>query len=664
MKIKVMKHPMIPITLFLANGIIFSNTLQEVFSFTLWLCVVGILFVAGVWCFLKMRHYVSSLYNTLFWGITCLFFFFFGGVMDQLHTEKPPSTSPGYLIAKVTIDEVLKSNTNHHRYYATFTSDNFKQKILVYQPASSKSLWVGDRVQGVLNIQLVAPPKNPFQFDYSDYLQRKNIFYQTYLPTVYDQLPPQKNINYYVALWRRGLLSKLQELPFSKDVQGIVSALLMGQKNELSSEIEANYRNTGVIHVLAISGLHVGVLYGFLYFLFSQFRMRKKAVVWLSILFLMFFALFTGLSGSVVRAVVMFSLVGVGSLSYQKTQTIHLLAISMFCILVLAPSFLFDVSFQLSYAAVFSIVWLYPSVQQKVTQLPKYLQPVASLLGVSLVAQIGVLPLSLYYFGQIPMLFLFGNLIVIPVMTVVLILLFVLLPFLFISKTISIVLAWTVNFLIEFCNQWISFLAALPSNVIKDVNIGVFQALLASIVVLLLGLLLQKYSYQRLLLFLMSILAVQLSFIGALWESRQQQELVFFYDKTRVVLLENRNGQAQLFSNQPLNELPQYVRDYAIKRRVDVKDATLIRHYVPVSKAIEIIDSTGVYMSKPTDVVVLYHNPNFDFEQFIQKNNPSLVVFHPDNAKWRILYWSQMCETYKIPYHNMRDKGFLRVALK
>src|SRR5690606_31510523 len=170
-----------------------------------------------------------------------------------------------------------------------------------------------------------------------------------------------------------------------------------------------------ILHVLAVSGMHVVLLFSTISYVLKHLHIPKRIITILLIVFLLIFSLMAGFSGSVVRAALMCLMTIVGTLTGRRIHTINLLVGSMLLILLFEPNYLFDVGFQLSYLAVFSIVFCYPVVQHYFTFKNWMLNYFGQLVGVSLVAQLGVLPLSIYYFNQIPLLFLIGNIIAIPI---------------------------------------------------------------------------------------------------------------------------------------------------------------------------------------------------------------------------------------------------------
>src|SRR5690606_21059892 len=202
----------------------------------------------------------------------------------------------------------------------------------------------------------------------------------------------------FAGILREGIVLRLRSYDFEPDELAIIQALLLGQRQEISQEIYSNYASAGVIHILAVSGLHVGIILILLNRLFKPLeRLRWGRLIKLLLLLglLWAFALLAGLSPSVVRAVSMFSFVAVGMQLKRRTSVLNTLFMSLMVLLLINPGFIRQVGFQLSYAAVFSIVLIQPHIYKIYKGKSKIIKYFWGLLSVTLAAQIGVLPLSL-----------------------------------------------------------------------------------------------------------------------------------------------------------------------------------------------------------------------------------------------------------------------------
>ncbi len=274
---------------------------------------------------------------------------------------------------------------------------------------------------------LVIPPENPQEFNYKEYLTFQNIYHHHYvLPNTFSKInySPQNSFVAY-ALYLRGLCSKLlNDLVNSPRESAIAVALVLGVKEQMDNEILEAYSGTGLMHVLAVSGMHVGMmLVPFAWFFgFLEKKGLKGKILYASLVlfFLWGYAIVTGFSASVLRAVVMFSLVALGKVFGKKGTMYNILACSAFMLLLYEPFLLWSVGFQLSYLAVLSIIVFQPVIKNWYEAPNKYVFYFWELTSVSLSAQLLTFPLGFYYFHQFPNYFLIANLLIIPISSIVL----------------------------------------------------------------------------------------------------------------------------------------------------------------------------------------------------------------------------------------------------
>lgn len=264
--------------------------------------------------------------------------------------------------------------------------------------------------------------KNPNEFNYKLYLENKNIFNVIYAQQ--NQVFKIKNIDsgFSIVLIGEKIKSKtveaLRKSNLSENAISICSALLVGFDDEIDKDVLTSFSHSGTLHILSVSGMHTGVICGIILFLFSlfdkedKFKKTKCAVI-ISILIL--FTTVTGFSPSVLRASVMMSLIILGKTFQKQSNSYNTLLLSAFILLLINPLLIIDVGFLLSYFAVFGIMYLYPILNQTFYTDNKLLKWFWSSCLISLSATIFTLPITLYYFHQFPIWFMFSNLIIIPI---------------------------------------------------------------------------------------------------------------------------------------------------------------------------------------------------------------------------------------------------------
>lgn len=324
-------------------------------------------------------------------------------------------------------------------------------------------------------------PANPFQFDYRRYLAWRNIHHQHYVTSgrvVRLNGEPAFSLVAGSVVARRQMDRVLREKMTSHREYSIASALLLGVKDELDNDIRAAYANTGTMHVLAVSGLHVGIIFGFLNLFLLRFR-RVPGYRFLSagiiLTVLTLYAYLTGLSPSVLRAVLMFSAVTIGTLLRRQKSTFNTLAFVALALLAYNPFYVMEVGFQLSFLAVLAIVYLQPRLYRLVQFENKALDWGWQLITLSVAAQLATFPLGLLYFNQFPAYFLFSNLLVVPWAGIVL---HAGLVFLLVSGVplLGEGAAWVFEWLVWLMNAFIRGIEGLPYSTLTGLTITNAQA--------------------------------------------------------------------------------------------------------------------------------------------------------------------------------------------
>ena len=360
--------------------------------------------------------------------------------------------------------------------------------IYLEKETSGCPLEVGDQWLAFVNLEEVASPRNPGAFDYAKYLSRSDIYYSAYASSSSWKLvlqPQGFTLLRSLNSIKQGLKQSMAYRGVSKEAQAVISALTLGDKNELSAELKAAYSKAGVLHILAVSGLHVGIIYMVLNYLFGfmkRFKYGVQVKVVFIILLLWCYAMITGMSPSVARACTMFSFVIIGSSLRKYINIYNTLCVSAFLLLLIDPQSLFNVGFLLSYTAVVGILIMYPIFKGLLNTNNWLLDKSWALLSVSLAAQVATFPLSLYYFHQFPNYFLLANLIVVPLAISIMyasLILFVLMP----VPLVNDGLVWLLNFGVEGLNLFVHAIETLPFSVVAGIDIGKIEVLLIYITI-------------------------------------------------------------------------------------------------------------------------------------------------------------------------------------
>ena len=401
----------------------------------------------------------------------------------------------------------------------------------------------------------ISPPlnnRNFDEFDYARFLMRKGISGTGYVASgkwtiLSSSKPPLSSANPSISLrqdgmnnfdlkstassCRRNVVSLYQGLGFNGDELAVLSALTIGDKTELSDSVRESYSVVGASHILALSGLHIGLLYTMLFFILKPIARRGnigRAIRSVLLLILLWaFAFFTGLSPSVVRSVSMFSILAMADMVGRQPLSLNTLAAAAWLMLFCNPAWLFDVGFQLSFLAVASILLIQKPIYHLITVKGRIGKYIWGLMSVSVAAQIGTAPLVMFYFSRFSVHFLLTNLVVIPFITIILyaaVIMLLLTPL----SWLQIVVAEGVKKLLEGLNFFVRWVEQLPYASID--GIWLYQSEILGIYIV--GFLLTYYfmnrRYRNLLICLFTILLLGTYHATLYWLDRPRTSLVFY----------------------------------------------------------------------------------------------------------------------------------------
>lgn len=262
----------------------------------------------------------------------------------------------------------------------------------------------------------------PWSFDFKHYLKLNKIEKVLYsdLKNFKPVEAPSTSIRTIAENAKQTCLKILRTALGKPEFYGIAEGLLIGYRDDIDPEVARGFTNTGTIHILSTSGMHVALIFSLLHFLTRWLKKTKNLRI-LQFIFILaclwLYAFITGLGPSIVRACITLTITGLGQLLDRKTNTINLVLATAFFQLIIHPLELFHPAFQLSYSAVLGILTLHPLISERWQPTNKWLTPVRDLISVSLAAQIFTFPITSYYFGNFPTLFLIANLLLIPIST-------------------------------------------------------------------------------------------------------------------------------------------------------------------------------------------------------------------------------------------------------
>jgi len=667
---KFINFAVVKLAVCLAGGIVIA-TIFPITSFPLFKCLlvcVSLLFL--VW-FLERRKLQQGI---LFGLLTYMTIFIFGygsyQLRDPAHQNRHYShfyTENNASLIQLKIREVLKPNRRHHKYFAELFKLNSKKvhgKILVtiLKDSTSSAFKVDYLLLISSEIEEVAGPSNPYQFDYKKYLKNLGVFHQVRISEkqILQRSKGPTSLRGFSENIRNHIIHKLSETPIEKAQRVIIQALILGQRKDISKEMYGEYIAAGALHILAVSGLHVGILYLILSWLFKPLeylKFGKQAKSVLLLLFLWGFAILAGLSPSVVRAVTMFSFFGLAGMLDRPTNSFNTLFLSFFTLLVFNPNWLYHVGFQLSYLAVFFILWIQPELYK--SYIPKfYLDKLLwGIITVTLAAQIGIAPLSLYYFHQFPGLFFITNLVILPFLAIILAggLLVIILT---IIGQLPNSLALGYNWLIKQLNGFVHWIAQQQTFIFTDISFS-FSTMIAGYALIFALILWWKLKTNKAFLYVPAVVAIL--FGVGIWENRSssKEQLVVFH-KSRTTLLGYQNDRVlTLLQNDTINYFNRFpIRDYRVGSQVTGFTSELLpRVFRYRNKTVLLLDSLGVYPSEKIDIILLTNSPKVNLERLIDSIQPTQIIADGSNYRTYVKRWHTTCTKRKIPFHYTGEKG-------
>ncbi len=553
-----------------------------------------------------------------------------------------------------------------------------KKDSLTQQPPQ-----YGDLILTTGKIANIEPPKNPDAFDFKRYLHFQNIHFQSFIQNEDIKILAQNRghpIIQTISHWQIRLIAILKEhLPTEREF-AVGSALILGYRDAVTAEVKDAYISTGSMHILAVSGMHILVIFkGFewiLRFYKSGSRRWRWTKALISILLIWLFTLLTGAGASVVRAAVMSTFIALGKGWGRRVSIYNVLAASAFTLLVWNPFWLFDVGFQLSYLAVVGIVYFQPKIRKLLIFKNKLTNWAWNMTAVGLSAQLVVTPISLYYFHQFPTYFWLSGLLAVEVSTYALysgITLFVFSQLPYISLIVGKILfglVWTMN-------EIVFFIQKLPLSILTGFwlsavgVLGIYAALIGVAMAV-------KTRQLKVLLYPLSIATVlSLLFAFSNIKTIQQREIVV-YDINKNTVVDFIDGQTcySILNNFSLksdtaNRIKFAVENYRMRLKINKletyefnaseKHTNFIYHF-GMSQfqdyRIAILD----YLPKndfllSVNTVLLHQNARFTIADLQQHIRFDSVIFDGSNARWRVEKWKNECHTLHIPYYDTSEKG-------
>ena len=684
-------YPFYRILFFLVVGIIFQHQLEmddSLFLVCTLICfsVIAIIIVLSKFIRLPKFIFATSTY-IFFFSLGALLFSNKNGLSNDHFIHKQVQGQDHVLQLK--LKQRLAPNNFNDRFYAEVIALDQQQvsgnTLVLFKRSDSLDFQVGDRLTVYDDVNLPAFERNPGDFDYRKYLKSIDVYGQIYVdtPKILSYENGSQELGVLLRL-RTTILEKLEASGLNDNPRGVIEALVLGQRQNVDPEVTKSFRDAGVIHILALSGLHVGIILLILRVLTKRI-LRMKYGRWIQSVILIFllwsFALLTGMSPSIMRAVTMFSFVAIGLNLKRKGSVYHSLTLSAFVLLLFDPRLLFQVGFQLSYMAVFSIVLIQPVLAGLWPWRNKVKDFFWNIFTVTVAAQIGVAGISLFYFNQFPGLFILGNMLLLPVLPFIigaaLLLIFLLL--------LGIPTDWlttVLNAVLEFIIETVARISSYESFIVKDVHLTFWETALIYVAILSLVLFLLPYfkRSKRERFYLKKpnwMLHLSLLSLVVLFGLKSYEKLNT--DKDSFLVLHQATGSAVSLSNQDqatlftdlhvmdsLRALNSLERLKAIETHRD-KDLSLVSLNNLIqykNNRLLVIGENGLYdISIKNATVLLSHSPKINLERLILETQPKRIIADGSNYRNVVESWKITCNKMGVELLNTYEVGAVELMM-
>ncbi len=555
----------------------------------------------------------------------------------------------------------------------------------------SSKLNYGDILIIYSKLQTVQLPRNPHEFNYKQYLANKNIHYQSYLK---NETWTTTNINNGnpIKIFATSLRSKLLKIFENNGMSGreyaVISAILLGQTDKIDPELYKDYTGSGALHVLSVSGMHVGIIFlslGIFLSFLDKIKKGKiiKAIILISTIW--FYALLTGLSPSVIRASAMISFIIIGKALKRDSEAINILSASVFVILCFNPMLLLEVGFQLSFLAVFGMILFYDIIYKLWSPQNKWIDKFWQVSCVSISAQLITTPLSLYYFHQFPNYFFLTNLVVFIFAAVVMYagIFVILVSFIpFVSNISAKILAW----LIFAMNESIGFIENLPFSVSRSINFNFTEAIILYILLISIIYALINRNTKLILTSLISILFLQsYQFYRDIISINEKKIFVYSVPKTSAIEFFSKGKQILFTDSLLINDdkkIAFHIQNNRIKNGIKTNnninlnvdsifnevDLIKRKNFIQFAdKKIVLIDSKRKYkeIAKKIEVdyLIISNNQHLKISDLLKVFKPSLLIFDSSNKTWQTNKWENECKYLKLKFYNVLKNGAFEIKI-
>ena len=522
------------------------------------------------------------------------------------------------------------------------------------QIPDSMKVSVGDSLSGLIRLYPLQTSHNRHDFNYNNYLQHQGIQAKGFPVGEIHKTGHSQDLYSVCHMIRNNLATKLQQVIPDSTTYKLLAALCLGCRQEITSDTKELFQNTGTIHILAISGLHIGAIFAFFLCLLRLFHFKSRKSRLILIPLIWFVACITGLSPSACRAATILSFITIGEVFKQETIPLNAIAAAAFFSLLINPELLYSVSFQMSYAAYTGIILIYPLMRIK--KMHKFFRPLYTLLCISFSAQVMTLPIMAYYFHSISLNSIFINLIAVPAASFLLYggILLLALPG-FINFYLSYIIISLTHLFIFSLQLFSKIVINLPDLYPTATHVILFYLIIVLVIIYLIT---RKRHVLKFICYSMSILLV---FHGCFtFYIQNHQEIVIrnLY-KHSAILLNYKGYYTYLKTTNPDDGLSTYITANHLQALptheafVGQQIKFIRNHLSSPQCSISIIDHTYPTFSNE-DIVIITENI---YPPDSLKFHPQQIIMDKSNKGRCTKAWQKFCLKNQIPFFKTSEVG-------
>ncbi|MDR2848473.1 MAG: ComEC family competence protein [Bacteroidales bacterium] len=653
---------------------------------------------AAVCALLWQRKRLGRRREWLFGLFSCLFLMTSGAATVAIyHYHYTPQTQTEQLTFVAVVEEPPVERANSMKMTAVVHTcmrdsswEQGNEKVILYIRKDSLSLALrqGDKLMMNAALTPVSNAGNPYEFDYVAYLLRRHISRSAFVEsgkwTLLQHYAQNPLMNLSNRI-RNFLLGIYKQSGLSGNELAVASALTLGYRASMDNELLSAYSASGAMHILAVSGMHVAVYFLILNLMFGKITFLQRHKIWWVLIMLgclWLYALITGMSPSVLRATVMFSIIVVGMGLRRKAYIYNSMAASAFLLLLVNPANIFDVGFQLSYMAVLSIVFFYPKFYAWLNFKNPLADKLWQLTCSSVAAQLGTAPISLFYFHQFPNYFLLTNFIAIPLSSLLIygaVILFIL------SPVPALLHLWgqVFNAAVYILNASIFFIEKLPGSLTGSIRFGSWENWLAYALMIFLTVWLLTRRHKYLILALIACLAWVSGSVYRDYRDISRKQLLVYNSQGNTVI-QMVNGRQDMVWHRSRNEafpVSNLTHNACVAMRLNqtvfqpldsafrqppantgFPDTHTSDNYLHFAgKHILIFDRHhqphSLMQEVEADIVIVTQNIRTNVDDILRRCTPKIIVADASNTPDKAAQWEEECKRAGVPCHNTQREG-------